>query len=454
MGKPPSSRHVVPRRGTSDYDAEEATTLDPFVIHDSELVVVPKTAGTDAIREDLHADPDVQDALRWLDPPSNAGPPVAAAEGAPPPEGAMVAYVPPVRHPSSPPYAQVYTPVPQAYPGSGPYPTPVPNYVPNSGAYYLATPMPGAASLPPQPVASARSPVLWIILTALVTGGGIALGWWLFAGRYQWSGEHPPAARGAPPAPRAAEQTPAPQPGAPPTASQPQPSAPAPALQPQLSAPQPAEPQPQPAAPAPDAAAVTAEVVSMQQARSVSVASPVSGEVSKVFLAKPGKVAKGDKLLEVRHETGGGAKAKKLAARVAELEKLAKDDPVYEEFLADARKELKSARGRSESMLIKATGAGTARVTVKEGESVAGGKPVAVISEGGDWTIKATAQSDVQRSWSCNLELPDGQRAPCTIDKVVASASGSNLTVKVKSADAPWLEDMAQKPALALAPAP
>lgn len=428
MGKPPPSRHVLPRGGGSDYDQEEATTLDPFVIHEDELVVVPKvTTSTDAIRDDLRADPDVQDALRWLDPPSNAGPPVAVIVpvAAPPPD--REGYAPPVRHPSSPPYAQVYTPVPQPYPGAGPYPTPVPTYVPHSGAYYLPTPMPTAVPPAPSP---ARSPILWILLTALVTGGGIALGWWLFAGRHLWNSAQRPAAARAPavaPQPSPQAQTPPPAPHAPP----------------------PVAPTPPPAAPAEP---VTAEVTAMAQRDSVAIAAPLSGQVSKVFLSASRKVAKGDKLLEIRSESGGGSKAKKLAARVAELEKLAKDDPVYEEFLADARKAQKAVRARVETVVVAATDAGVASLAVKDGDAVSSGKPVAHISRGGDWTISATASSEVQRSWACSVGLPDGKKAACTIDKVVATPAGSDITATVVAKDAPWLQDMAQKPTLTLGP--
>ncbi len=430
MGKPPPFR-VVPQRGGSDYDEDDATTLDPFAIHESELVVVPKSGTTDDMREDLKADPDVQDALRWLDPPSNVGPPAAAAAPAEPDP-----YVPPVRPPSGPVYPQVYTPVPQPYPGAGPYPTPVPAFVPNTGGYYLTTPIPGAmppGTMPSQmiPAPAARSPILWIILTALVTGGGIALGWWMFAGRTEHS-----AKSAAPPQPVA-----------------PQPVAPQP-VAPQPVAPEPTPPQPTPEPPPskPAAESVTAQVVSIAPSSSLEVAAPTAGTLSKVFLAAPGKVAKGDKLLEIRTDSGGGAKAKKLAARVAELEQLAKDDPVYEEFLADARKAERAARGSPRLTSIKAPSEGRAQVDVKEGEAIARGKTLARISSGGDWIVKATAKAEVLRSWACSLVLPGGERAPCKIDKVVASASGSDITATVSAKDAPWLEGAAQNPTLVLDP--
>jgi biotin carboxyl carrier protein len=440
MGKPPPFR-VVPQRGGSDYDEDDATTLDPFAIHESELVVVPKSGTTDDMREDLKADPDVQEALRWLDPPSNAGPPAAAAAAAEPDP-----YVPPVRPPSAPVYPQVYTPVPQPYPGAGPYPTPVPAFVPNTGGYYLTTPLPGPmppgvmppGTMPSQmvPAPAARSPILWIILTALVTGGGIALGWWMFAGRTVHS-----AKSAAPPQPVA------PQPVAP------QPVAPQP-VAPQPVAPEPTSPQPTPEPPPskPAAESVTAQVVSIAPSSSLEVAAPTAGTISKVFLAAPGKVAKGDKLVEIRTDSGGGAKAKKLAARVAELEQLAKDDPVYEEFLADARKAERAARGSPKLTSIKAPSEGRAQVDVKEGEAIARGKTLARISSGGDWIVKATAKAEVLRSWACSLVLPGGERAPCKIDKVVASASGSDITATVSAKEAPWLEGAAQNPTLVLDP--
>ena len=56
------------------------------------------------------------------------------------------------------------------------------------------------------------------------------------------------------------------------------------------------------------------------------------------------------------------------------------------------------------------------------------------------------------RSWTCHLELPDGKRATCTIDKVVASAAGSDISATVAAADAPWLETAGDTAALVLAP--
>lgn len=338
------------------------------------------------------------------------------------------------RPPSAPVYPQVYTPVPQPYPGAGPYPTPVPAFV-NTGQYYLTTPMPGQmppGTMPSQIVVApaARSPILWIILTALVTGGGIALGWWMFAGRSERS-----AANGAAPPQPVAPQPVAPQPSPP---------------QPTPTPPEPTPTEPPPSKPA--AESVTARVVSIAPSSSLEVAAPAAGTIGKVFLAAPGKVAKGDKLLEIRTDSGGGAKAKKLAARVAELEQLAKDDPVYEEFLADARKAERAAHGSPKLTTIKAPSEGRAQVDVKEGEAIARGKTLARISSGGDWVVKATAKAEVLRSWACSLVLPGGERAPCKIDKVVASASGSDITATVSPKDAPWLEGTGQNPTLVLDP--
>jgi biotin carboxyl carrier protein len=447
MGKPPpSTRQLVPRAGTSDYDEEEATSLDPFALRDDELVAIPRAgtdavpragtdavprAGTDAIRDDLRADPDVQDALRWLDPPANAGPPVAAA-------AAVATATAVVVDPVTGTHQRIYTPLPQSYPGggpgAGPYPTPVPNFVSNTGPYYLVTPMPPQAAPPPP----ARSPILWILLTAVVTGGGIALGWWMFAGRSSGRSAAPAAAPARATATPAATQ-------APPPVTPPQPSVAPPVTPPPATPPAEAPPPEEAAAP------TTAEVVGLATSKSVSVAAPVSGEVSKVFVAASGKVAKGDKLIEIRSDIGASPKAKNLAARVAELEKLAKSDPVYEEFLADARKAERAARGKVKLKVVRSPAAGRARLEVKAGDAVSGGAPIGQISSGGDWIVKATAKVEVLRSWTCHLELPDGKRAPCAIDKVVASAAGSDITATVAAADAPWLDDLAQKPTLSLA---
>ena len=73
------------------------------------------------------------------------------------------------------------------------------------------------------------------------------------------------------------------------------------------------------------------------------------------------------------------AAIKAAAAKVADMEKMAKEDPTtYEAFLADARKELETTRGATASVVV-APRAGHATPHVKPGADVKAGQLLVVI---------------------------------------------------------------------------
>ena len=102
------------------------------------------------------------------------------------------------------------------------------------------------------------------------------------------------------------------------------------------------------------------------------VESPTDGEVT-AFLRGPRHVQKGEKLFDVVRIVGDPAKIKAATTKVADMEKMAKEDPVYEAFLADARKELESVRNVTTNHVV-APHAGKATPRVKQGATVRAGQ--------------------------------------------------------------------------------
>ncbi len=109
---------------------------------------------------------------------------------------------------------------------------------------------------------------------------------------------------------------------------------------------------------------------------SVKIQAPSAGEVN-VFLRGARNVQQGEKLFEIIRVTSDPAKTKDLEAKVADMEKLAKDDPgTYDEFLAKARADLAAAKQVS-TTVVKAPRAGKAEPRVKQGASVHAGETLA-----------------------------------------------------------------------------
>jgi hypothetical protein len=109
----------------------------------------------------------------------------------------------------------------------------------------------------------------------------------------------------------------------------------------------------------------------------VRVEAPGPGEI-KLLLASARTVHKGDKLFEIVHVTGDPAKTKELTAKVADLEKLAQQDPIYEPFLAKARTDLAAVHKVSSTFVV-APKSGRATPRVKQGAFVHAGELLAEI---------------------------------------------------------------------------
>ncbi|MDB4955294.1 MAG: hypothetical protein JWO36_2863 [Myxococcales bacterium] len=134
--------------------------------------------------------------------------------------------------------------------------------------------------------------------------------------------------------------------------------------------PEPTKPEPTKPEPAkPEPAQATAATSRIE--------APGAGQVTS-FLRATRKVRKGDKLFQIVRVTSDAAKTKELTAKVADLEKLAKQDAMYEPFLASARTELASVR-KVVTTIVKAPRAGSAEPRVKQGAVVHAGQLLAEI---------------------------------------------------------------------------
>jgi hypothetical protein len=215
-----------------------------------------------------------------------------------------------------------------------------------------------------------------------------------------------------------------------------------------------------PAAEAPASQAaepVVAEIMSLAHPRLTTVSAPMRGEIASSSIRAARRVRKGDKLFQIRRKRPGRGDQAELAARVAELERLAKEDPVYEEFLARARADAaKAKRGGEISTAVRASVDGLVEPKVGRGARVRQGDPLAVISNPAVWTVKATLRgAEPTREWSCAITpAAGGSRAACRIEGVTTTSAGATISASVEASQVRWLRRADQKPRLLLEPPP
>ena len=345
---------------------------------------------------------------------------------------------------------------------------------PMSGAFPTYT---GAIPYIVQPVvtgpsASSRWTIAIVFALIITTVAGVALGWLMFARepeRASTQASAPPAASAgrpveqaepAPAAPSAAKSTAepaptapaAPAPTTPPAATAPAAATP-PATPPAAAATAPAQPAAAAASPAPNTLA--AEIATLEHPQIARIVSPARGDIASSAISTPRNVRRGDRLFEVRRRRPGAANREELAAKVAELERLAKEDPVYEDFLARARSDYKKAQGGGTiSTAVKAPSDGFATASVGRGDRVTQGQALAVLSNASVWSARATVRGPaVTREWTCAIVSSDGaSRAACRIDQVTPTADGTEVVASVEAGLVPWLRRADQKPRMMLDP--
>jgi hypothetical protein len=339
-------------------------------------------------------------------------PPVRVSEPLAPPH--QMLGTGPIQFQAGPPPPPFGTPYPMAapHPGAGHYPT-------GPYAYEVSRPVPVQ---PKQPIGR-LIPALALGLTAVT---GILLGKVLFTGSEAATAPAPTVAAPTPvePTPTPVEPAPAPE------------TAPPPATATPVEAPVPA-----PAGP------VTVAVTSLSHTVLGDISSPHHGVVARTFVQGRREVRKNDKLVEITRKLPPGARAKQLAARVKELESLAEADPVYKPFLDKARADLGRARGRTETILVKARRAGLIEVTVARGDRVEVDQPVASMLDARSWVATAPLSEPVAAGWSCAIAV-GARRGACDIEQV----EDGEITVRVDARKVRWLRDRGQTQQLVFEP--
>jgi hypothetical protein len=151
-------------------------------------------------------------------------------------------------------------------------------------------------------------------------------------------------------------------------------------------------------------------------------------------------VAAGERLGSVL-ASGSAAPDPGALRRVAELERLAAEDPVYEAFLEKERRMLRRAARGGRRVPIVGAAEGRLETLVPEGAEVRKGSPVARVVDGATWHAGfALPGGPPEATARCQL-LGDepGAPAPC---RVVGSTPGprvTEVTVAVPAGAAPWV---------------
>ncbi|HET8539556.1 MAG TPA: hypothetical protein VFL83_06765, partial [Anaeromyxobacter sp.] len=237
----------------------------------------------------------------------------------------------------------------------------------------------------------------------------------------------------------------------------PAPSAPGPspaAVAAAVALPSPPSPAPEPGTPRWRSAPVDAR----RHPALAEVVAPGSGAV-RWSKATGAAVRAGERIGEIRVETAAAPRPE-LAREIAELERLAAQDPVYGDFLEKARRERRRAsRGRARAVPLVAPAAGELARPVDGARRADKGAALARIVDPGAWHLGAVLYAAAPPPGAACEVVGDtsADRAACTLVAAVEQAGGDAgapravITVEVSAAAAPWL-GRAQSPYVRLAP--
>jgi hypothetical protein len=198
-----------------------------------------------------------------------------------------------------------------------------------------------------------------------------------------------------------------------------------------------------PGLPAPPAAvARTLPVERRAHPPVADVVAPAAGEL--VWGRAPdAPVTRGERLGAVRAAGAAGAEEERLARRVAELERLAAQDPIYGEFLERARRDLRDAAGRRPPRIVAvvAPAAGLLARAARPGGHAALGERLARIVDPAVWHLAAVpGEGDAPVEPACEVVGDTAaERAPCRVVGRVRAGARTELLVEVGAADAPWV---------------
>ncbi|HSN90556.1 MAG TPA: hypothetical protein VLS93_04955 [Anaeromyxobacteraceae bacterium] len=214
----------------------------------------------------------------------------------------------------------------------------------------------------------------------------------------------------------------------------------APAQAPPAAHPAPPDQVRPPVAPAPQPAPVewrTAPVDRRWHPTGAETLAPAAGLVA--WDREPlATVAAGERIGSVK--VAGAAPDPAALRRVAELEKLAAQDPVYQAFLEKERRALRAARtGRSVPLVAPASG--RLEPLVAGGAAVSKGSPIARVVDAATWQATFVLPGDPPApSAACEIagDAP-GAVASCRVIASRPGPAGSEVTVALPDDAAPWL---------------
>jgi hypothetical protein len=211
-----------------------------------------------------------------------------------------------------------------------------------------------------------------------------------------------------------------------------------------------AAPEAPPAPPPPAALAVSVALAPRQPSwraapvearRHPSIAALVSpGNGTLRWRAAAGATVRpGDLVAEVRVEPPAGGARPDLARRIAELEALAAQDPVYRDFLEKARREARAARPRARVLRLVAPAAGVLEPR-EELSRVEEGAALGEVVEAASWRLDAVIEGEPPGAdAACEVTgSGEGERVAC---RVVAASGveGGRTALTVEAAAAPFL---------------
>jgi hypothetical protein len=131
------------------------------------------------------------------------------------------------------------------------------------------------------------------------------------------------------------------------------------------------------------------------------------------------------------------------AARIRELEALAKEDPVYRDFLEKERRAAqRKRRGKAVRELpLAAPAAGALVLAVENKARVESGALLATVVDDRAWVIDAFVDGEPPPGEAaCELRGDAvAERIACRLDGARPQDGGSELTVTVQAAEVPWV---------------
>ena len=162
------------------------------------------------------------------------------------------------------------------------------------------------------------------------------------------------------------------------------------------------------------------------------------------------EVASGERLGTMKVEVSAKPANPALARRIAELERLAAQDPVYRDFLEKARRDQRraAARKQTRSVALVAPAAGRLSRAPEPGGRAASGEILARVVDAGVWHLGLAPGAEPAPDAACEVvgDAP-ADRAGCRV-----VARGAELVAEISAADAPWLARAASLHVLLAAP--